>query len=180
VNDSWGLHVFARDRLDADNITADSNGSLVANYGADLNAAYIYGAGASYFRYNTTYGLTANATQSISLTQVVADYNTSYGAWLGADNGSVSVDGGTNSSFSHNGVDNGKGADPDAYGLNVTAYANITLSNVLTADHNATYGASLNGAVGDGSGFIKVSGSGFKYNGTSGLYAGTDGDVTLS
>lgn len=149
------------------NIQANDNNQ----YGAWLEALGSGGNvgiwGVNTFNENDTYGLDANADDSVYGENLTANYNgarvSNYGADLDALHGSVTL-GGANA-FDHN----------TTYGLNAWAGTDVYLHDISTeANFNTTYGANLYAETGS----VEIYGlfHDFSDNGTYGLSAESAGD----
>jgi len=191
-----GLDAYADGELQLTGVTASGNaaGGAYVGQGGDLiitsSTFDSNGYSAGYDDNGLTSvadGLDANVDDNVTLTQVEASGNAGYGGSLESNYGDFSISGGT---F------NGNGQVPITHsyatlygdGLDLTAYSGQITVQDLTASNNMGYGASFYAE-----GNVTVSGSTFDRNGAglneytdpvsyygSGLYAGSDGDITLT
>ena len=171
-NDADNLDVESYGTVTINNLTANDS---VTGYGANLYdlsvpTGAVHLTGLNTFDGNHSWGLYAESTSTISISNLNAnvDGNSSsdYGAYL-ASVGSVTLSGANN-------FDNNKGT-----GLYASTPASITISN-LTADTNG--GSSTNyGAILDSAGNVSLTGTNtFDLNYGYGLYVSTAGAISAS
>lgn len=176
-----GLHVLANGQITLNKVTADDNYLIGSEYGAFLdNSSWTGGIsvlssyGANEFIGNGEDGLYIQTTCSVILSKVTAQYNGGYGMWVdNAEGTSTALISLTTGTATYNHWD----------GIYMESFGTISLSGI-TATQNG-YGAGTgNGAALDNLGgvnkYVKVTNSTFESNDGFGLYAQSNGVITLS
>ncbi len=165
-NDDVGLYISAADDIDAENLSADGNGSGgIAGNGAELysTSGSVTLSGINTFEDNFDAGLYVEATGDVDVENVTASGNGGSGAELASSAGGVNL------------IGTLVFEDNTLTGLFVDAFADIDAENI-TASDNGAGGADLNSSGGS----VFLSGSNiFVDNDVTGLVVDALGDIDV-
>lgn len=176
-----GLQVLANGQITLNNVTASDNSLSGSEYGAYLeNAGWVGGIsvlssyGANAFSGNGEDGLFIHTTGAVVLSKISAQLNNRYGIVVDNAEGSSTA----SVSFTTGSVDQNYHE-----GLYVESFGNITLTGIHASENGygagSGDGAELNN-LGGVNKYIKITSSIFESNDGFGLYAQSNGAITLS